>query len=113
MKSKNLSIVRTAFLIPVAIFKSSCTKKIVHNGGRIVLSANLSPVTTADAGTLEFYNAFRKDAQPMFPLTQGYITYLNQYYKMSSTPAFPDIPIGGNLSYIQGLAGIGFSHISN
>ncbi len=74
-----------------------------------VVSVNITPVNSS-APARFYYDARRSDQKDIFPITENAITFLEQYNKTTTTPAFPD-----NLNVyhdvINGLVDIGFSHV--
>ncbi|MBS1948155.1 MAG: DUF4082 domain-containing protein [Bacteroidetes bacterium] len=92
----------------------SSTNEAVHILGNhsYVISVNMTQSGVAGAAGDGFYNARRTDQANIFPLTESYITYQNQYNKITPTPAFPDNLVVYQ-DFINGLCDIGFSHITN
>ncbi len=76
-----------------------------------VISVNLLPVGVAGAAPSDYYDARRADQQAIFPITESYITFTNQYNRITNSPAFPNNLIVYQ-DLINGLIDIGFSHIS-
>jgi hypothetical protein len=85
----------------------------IYPGHTYVISAFMVPVGTnpaAGQGEFDFYDVERRDQGNIFPMTEGVVTYMNEYTQTAFTPTFP-----GNLSeyqnFINGIVDIGFSYI--
>jgi len=79
-----------------------------------LISVNLTPapqLIQALTPLTNYYDVRRTDQKDIFPFTESYITYLHQYNKTTTTPAFPDnLIIYQDL--INGIVDIGFSHVT-
>ncbi len=79
-----------------------------------VISVNLTPLPPlAFVSSENYYYASRSDQKDIFPFTQGYITYHNQYSMTTlGESTFPTV-LQVSQDQINGLCDIGFSHVSN
>ena len=80
-----------------------------------LISVNLTPapgpIQPVTPLPINYYDVRRTDQKDIFPMTESYITYLHQYNKITTTPAFPDNLIIYQ-DFINGIVDIGFSHVS-
>jgi hypothetical protein len=80
-----------------------------------LISVNLTPAPGAIQPVtplpINYYDVRRTDQKDIFPMTESYITYLHQYNKITTSPAFPDNLITYQ-DFINGIVDIGFSHVT-
>ncbi len=79
-----------------------------------VISVNTNPVNLPPAGKAVDYNIYditRTDQANIFPMTEGYITYLYEYTQAAYTPTYPGL-LSIYQNYLNGIVDIGFSHTS-
>ena len=77
-----------------------------------VISANVNPVNAppGKAPNYVYYNIERNDQANIFPMTEGPITFLNQYTQASYTPTFP-AQLSVYQNFLNGIVDIGFANI--